>query len=61
MYQYAYISVATTGLFGTKCTEHREIIDGGARHGYRYAGCLPTNMDAYGGVREIDLIFELEN
>ena len=53
MYQYAYISVATTGLFGTKCTEHREIIDGCAR--------LPTNMDAYGGVREIDLIFELEN
>ena len=38
----------------------QKIIDEYAAKGYRYVGYIPTNIDVYGKMDNIDLIFELE-
>ena len=44
------------------CTDkHKEIIDSYAKTGYHYAGFVPTEIDAKGCMRKIDLIFEKED
>lgn len=40
--------------------EHRQIINEHAAEGYRYVGYVPTNMNDHGKIREIDLIFEID-
>ena len=36
----------------------KEIINKYAKEGYSYVGFIPTLIDAHGGFRRIDLIFE---
>lgn len=37
---------------------HREIIKVYAEKGFLYVGWIPTVMDGYGHIKEIDLIFQ---
>ncbi|MEO3137330.1 DUF4177 domain-containing protein [Ruminococcus bicirculans (ex Wegman et al. 2014)] len=44
------------------CTDkHKEVINSYAENGYRYVGFIPTEIDAKGCMRKIDLIFEKED
>lgn len=60
MYQYEYVSLTTGGGFfiDNSSREHREIIEKYAAQGWRYVGFVPTLFSSYGGIKEIDLIFE---
>ena len=58
MKKYEYVPIKTGKFFGSKCTEHRRIIDEYAKNGYRYAGFIPTEITDSGKFREIELIFE---
>lgn len=57
-YEYERLKIAKFWTAGS--TEHREIIDQYAARGYRYVGYIPTNIESYGRVTEIDLIFEMD-
>lgn len=57
MKQYEYVSVHIGKLFGAASEEHREIINDYAAKGWRYVGFIPTNMNDYGKLKDIDLIF----
>lgn len=61
MKQYKYVPVKIGGFIRSGTLEHREIIDEYAKRGYRYVGYIPTNIESYGRVKEIDLIFELDD
>lgn len=41
--------------------KHKEVINSYAENGYRYVGFIPTEIDAKGCMRKIDLIFEKED
>ena len=58
MKQYEYVSVHIGKLFGAASEEHRKIINDYAAKGWRYVGFIPTNMNDYGKLKDIDLIFE---
>ena len=58
MKQYAYVSVHIGKLFGAASEEYREIFNDYAAKGWRYVGFIPTNMNDYGKLKDIDLIFE---
>lgn len=58
MKKYAYESVHIGKFFGAASEEHREIIDAYAAKGWRYVGFIPTNMNDYGKLKDMDLIFE---
>ncbi len=62
MLKYEYVNISVAGFFtiGSKCEEHRKIIDEYALKGYRYVGFVPTRMTENGKYRDIDLIFEIE-
>ena len=60
MKRYVYVSVKIGGFFSSGSLKHREIIDEYARRGYTYVGYLPTRIESYGRIKEIDLIFETE-
>ena len=55
MKQYEYVSVHIGKLFGAASEEHREIINDYAAKGWRYVGFIPTNMNDYGKLKDIDL------
>ena len=61
MKKYEYVSVKMGSFL---CSEllgkHREIINGYAEKGYRYAGYIPTKIENGGRIMEIDLIFEID-
>lgn len=60
MYQYEYVSLHTGGGFwidNVDCA-HREIIEKYAAQGWRYVGFVPTEFSSYGGIKELDLVFE---
>lgn len=61
MYQYKYVSLHTGGGFwiDNSESEHRAIIDRHASEGWRYVGFIPTRFSTYGGIKEIELIFEM--
>lgn len=58
--EYRYISLQTGGGFfmDNSAVSHRDIIDEQAAQGWRYVGYIPIAFTSYGGVKEIDLIFE---
>ena len=61
MKEYTFVSVACTASAGgakVAFDSHRDIISEYARMGMRYVGWIPTVMDGYGHIKEIDLIFE---
>lgn len=63
MKQYKYVNVEykTKDIMMASVSEHREIIDRYALHGYRFVGMIPTEVSATGCPRKMDLIFEAEN
>lgn len=60
MKRYTYVPLHINKFIGAKSEEHREIIDRYAEQGYRYVGYLPTNLNDYGKIKDLDLIFERE-
>lgn len=58
MKKYEYVTVYIGQFFGAKSEEHRKIIDEYAAKGYRYVGYIPTVLDDFGKIKDIDLIFE---
>ena len=46
------------GVLFHSASEPKEIINKYAKEGYSYVGFIPTLIDAHGGFRRIDLIFE---
>ena len=58
MKKYEYVTVYIGKFFGAKTEEHRKIIDEYAAKGYRYVGYIPTVLDDFGKIKDIDLIFE---
>ena len=45
-------------VYKRQASEPKEIINKYAKEGYSYVGFIPTLIDAHGGFRRIDLIFE---
>lgn len=60
MKKYVYVNVHIGKLCGAKLEEHRAIINEYAEKGYRYVGYIPTNINDYGKIKDIDLIFEID-
>ena len=60
MKKYEYVNVRINKFIGAKSEEHRQIIDEYASKGYRYVGYIPTDISDYGKIKEMDLIFEIE-
>ena len=60
MKKYEYVNVIINKFIGAKSEEHRQIIDEYAAKGYRYVGFVPTNISDYGKIKEMDLIFEID-
>ncbi|PWM26270.1 MAG: DUF4177 domain-containing protein [Oscillospiraceae bacterium] len=58
MKHYEYVAVHIGRFIGAKSESHREIIDEYAAKGYRYVGFIPTNMNDYGKIKDINLVFE---
>ena len=58
MKKYEYVTEYIGKFFGAKSEEHRKIIDEYAAKGYRYVGYIPTVLDDFGKIKDIDLIFE---
>lgn len=58
MKKYEYVTIHIGKFFGSKSEEHRKIIDEYAAKGYRYVGYIPTDLDDFGKIKDMDLIFE---
>ena len=61
MKKYEYVSVHIGKFVGARSEEHRAIIDQYAAKGYRYVGYIPTNLPDYGKIKDMDLVFELDD
>ena len=59
MKRYEYVAVHIGRMFGARSQEHRQIIDEYASRGYRYVGFIPTNINDYGKIKDLDLAFEI--
>lgn len=60
-YEYVEIEYAAKGVLFLCTNKHKEIIDSYAKKGYQYAWFVPTEIDAKGCMRKIDLIFAKES
>ena len=60
MKRYEYVNIHIGKFCGAKSEEHRNIIDAYAAHGYRYVGYIPTDINDYGKIKDMDLIFEID-
>ena len=60
MKKYEYVSIYINRFVGAISEEHRQIIDEYAAKGYRYVGFIPTKLSDYGKIKEMDLIFEID-
>ena len=60
-YEYVEINYNAKGVVFLCTDKHKAIIDSDAKTGYHYAGFVPTEIDAKGCMRKIDLIFEKED
>lgn len=60
-YEYVEVKYKTKDMLFLCTSEPKEIINEHAEKGYSYAGFIPTEIDAKGCIRKIDLIFEKEN
>lgn len=61
MKRYEYVNIHIGKFIGAKSEEHRSIINQYAANGYRYVGYIPTNISDYGKIKDLDLIFEIED
>lgn len=60
-YEYVNIDYEQKGIVFLYTEKHRKIIDDYRNKNYRYIGFIPTEIDAKGCIRKIDLIFEKED
>lgn len=60
-YEYVNIDYEQKGIVFSYTEKHRKIIDDYRSKNYRYIGFIPTEIDAKGCMRKIDLIFEKED
>ena len=60
-YKYVEVKFEAKGVLFHSASEPKEIINKYAKEGYSYVGFIPTLIDAHGGFRRIDLIFEKES
>lgn len=60
-YEYLEIDYTAKGVVFLCTDKHKEVINSYAENGYRYVGFIPTEIDAKGCMRKIDLIFEKED
>ena len=60
MKRYEYVTVHIGKFCGAGSEEHRVIIDEYAAKGYRYVGYIPTNINDYGKIKNMDLVFETD-
>lgn len=60
MKKYEYVPVHIGKFFGAKSKKHKQIIDEYAQKGYRYVGYIPTVIEEFGKIKDMDLIFEKE-
>ncbi|MCI5754202.1 MAG: DUF4177 domain-containing protein [Clostridiales bacterium] len=60
MKRYEYVTVHIGKFCGAGSEEHRVIIDEYAAKGYRYVGYIPTNINDYGKIKDMDLVFETD-
>ena len=60
MKKYEYVNDRINKFIGSLSQEHRQIIDEYAAKGYRYVGFIPTNISDYGKIKEMDLVFEID-
>ncbi|MCI9918755.1 DUF4177 domain-containing protein [Clostridioides difficile] len=60
-YEYVNIDYEQKGIVFSYTEKHRKIIDDYRNKNYRYIGFIPTEIDAKGCMRKIDLIFEKED
>lgn len=59
MKKYEFTRIKVKAKFTHRETEeHREVISARAAEGWRYVGYIPVIVTDYGGLIEIDLIFE---
>ena len=59
MKKYEYVNIHIGKWYaGAKSEEHRSIINKYAAMGYRYVGYIPTDIDSYGKIKDMDLVFE---
>ena len=60
-YEYLEIDYTAKGVVFLCTDKHKKVINSYAENGYRYVGFIPTEIDAKGCMRKIDLIFEKED
>ena len=60
MKKYKYVNAKIGNFWSSKSEKHREIIAEYAAKGYRYVGYIPTKIETYGRIMEMDLIFEID-
>lgn len=60
MKKYEYVNIHIATFLGAKSEEHRSIIEEYAARGYRYVGYIPTTINNYGKITDMDLVFEIE-
>lgn len=60
MPKYEYVRIDINLFIGAGTMEHRKVIDEYACKGYKYVGYIPTKISDYGKIKEIDLIFEID-
>lgn len=58
MKEYEFVNVHIGKFIGAGTEEHQEVIRAYAAKGWRYAGYIPTNMNDYGKIKDMDLVFE---
>lgn len=58
MKKYKYAQTHINKFVGTKTIPHRQMIDEYSQKGYKYIGFIPININEYGKIKDIDLIFE---
>ena len=61
MKKYDDVNIHSGRFCGAKSEEHRTIIDQYAAKGYRYVGYIPTNLNDYGKIKDMDLVFETDS
>jgi len=59
-YEYVTVERKTAIDWSARFTEHRGVIDEYAKKGYKYVGYIPTEIHANGKIKEMDLIFEMQ-
>ncbi len=55
---YVFVNAEIHRVFGAKSEEHRKIIEEQSAKGCRFIGFIPTNLNSYGMIKAMDLVFE---